>query len=38
MVLHVQTDYVKKSVVQKAKYEYLYKGEIIFYLNKKIFF
>ena len=22
MVLHVQTDYVKKSVVQKAKYEY----------------
>ena len=31
MVLHVQTDYVKKSVVQKEKYECLYKGEIIFY-------
>ena len=40
MVLHVQTDYVKKSVVQKAKYEYcvrIQKGEIIFYYKKYFF-
>ena len=40
MVLHVQTDYVKKVCAKSEKYEYcvrIQKGEIIFYYKKYFF-